>query len=158
MPKSGSRVGRSHCLGCIVIVANVIAASRSRVPKMLKAHTADLAKRELRNTNGIAANASIAVTRSPNGDVSEKYLLNPIRTSVLSANASAFSAQQDLTSSAARYVSIGLSRSERARHLRGGGRPTRFVYQSFSFERGLRCGGARPVLRLFVRIGERSAK
>ena len=42
---------------------------------MLKAHTADLAKRELRNTNGIAANASMAVTRSPNGAVSEKYLL-----------------------------------------------------------------------------------
>src|SRR5438067_11788901 len=97
-------------------------------------------------------------THTAGSVVSEKYLLNPIRTSVLSANASAFSAQQDLTGGTARYVSIGLSRSERARHLRGGGRPTGFVYQSFSFERGLRCGGARPVLRLFERIGERSAK
>src|SRR5947208_753999 len=70
----------------------------------------------------------------------------------------AFFTQPNFAGWAARPVSVRLSRSERARHLRGGGRPTRFVHQSFSFERGLRCGGARPVLRLLERIGERSAK
>src|SRR5205823_12760258 len=71
-------------------------------------------------------------------------------------NGPAFFTRPDLARWAARPVSARLSRSERARHLRGGGRPTRFVHQSFSFERGLRRGSARPVLRLFERIGERS--
>src|SRR5437870_11245114 len=92
------------------------------------------------------------------GRVRKIFVESNTHVRIIPANASAFSAQQDLTGGTARYVSIGLSRSERARHLRGGGRPTGFVYQSFSFERGLRCGGARPVLRLFERIGERSAK
>src|SRR5439155_3716163 len=83
-PKSGNPVGRSHCHRCIVNRGKRDRCKQVQGSKNVKAYTAGLAKRELRNTNGIAANASMAVTRSPNGAVSEKYLLNPILTSVLS--------------------------------------------------------------------------
>jgi len=45
---------------------STIASSRSMLPKMLKTHTVGLAKREPRNTNGMAIKANMAVTRSPN--------------------------------------------------------------------------------------------
>src|SRR5512132_2361859 len=45
----------------------------------------------------------------------------------------AFFTRPNFAGWAACPVSVRLSRSERARHLRGGRRPARFVHQSFSF-------------------------